>query len=35
MDQLKAIDELPEIRTPLPEYQLFSPQLDWNPFWPP
>ena len=35
MDQLKVIDKLLETRTPPPEYQLFPPQLEWNPFWPP
>jgi len=34
-DQLKATDEPLKTKTPLPEYQLFPPQLNWNLFWPP
>ena len=34
-DQLKMTDKLPKTKTPPLEYQLFPPQLEWNPFWPP
>ena len=33
INQLKAIDEILKTKTLPPKYQLFPPQLDWNPFW--
>ena len=34
INQLKATNEPLKTKTSLLKYQLFPPQLEWNPFWP-